>query len=276
VTGTAGAPADVVTAVADRLVGYVTRYEAARDNRAVFAYLYLCLTRNLAEGLRTGDPDFDDPAWVAHLAHELAAEYFAAADALDAWLAVPKGTPDARVTVKNPSPTKVPEPWRDVYAAISDRRSYVLEDALFSMMAHISYDLPRALRKMASPDRVRPHIADFHRMNEVLGTSIDAVQEQLAHRYSLALSDLDRLFARDDELLSNYGIRLSRGMAWFNYERLVDASASTAAESSIRRATGEFIRHIRAPENRALRIALGVGRCLVPERRRWPPPGPAP
>src|SRR3954468_11665737 len=87
---------EVVADVAERLVGYVVRYEAARDSRAVFAYLYLQLTRSLATALSVGDPVFRDPSWVADLAENLAGEYFAASDAMDAW-AVTNGTPESRV-----------------------------------------------------------------------------------------------------------------------------------------------------------------------------------
>ncbi len=268
-------PEEVAGAVAERLVGYVLRYEEAHDSRAVFAYLYLQLTRSLAAALERGDPEFEDPAWVSSLAESLAAEYFSAADALDAWVASPRTSPTARVTVDD-LPGAVPEPWRDVYAAISDGRSYVLEDALFSMMAHISYDLPIALNKMASSSDVRPHIADYHRMNDVLGTAIDRIQDELADRYCRYLADLDQLFARDDELFSNYGIRMSRGLAWYNFERLNDARGAAAAQHSIQTSTGAFIQKIRQPDDWAIRLATHAGRLLVPERRQWPPPGSTP
>ena len=86
---------EVVADVAERLFGYVVRYEAARDSRAVFAYLYLQLTRSLATALSVGDPVFRDPSWVADLAENLAGEYFAASDAMDAWAATNGTTPQS-------------------------------------------------------------------------------------------------------------------------------------------------------------------------------------
>ncbi len=73
-TGGNRLPAEVVADIAQRLVGYVVNYEGARDNRAVFAFLYLELTRNLATALDVGEPAFRDPASVAELAESLAAE----------------------------------------------------------------------------------------------------------------------------------------------------------------------------------------------------------
>lgn len=268
-------PEEVVADVAERLVGHVVRYEAARDSRAVFAYLYLQLTRSLATALSVGDPVFRDPSWVADLAEGLAGEYFAASDAMDAWAATSGTTPQSPVTPEE-LPHAVPEPWREVFAAISGGRSYILEDALFSMMAHISYDLPIALKRMAAASDVASHIADFHRMNDVLGVAIDFVQDELASRYSWWLADLDRVFARNDELLSNYGIRVARGMAWFNFSRLIDPAAADDAERSIRTSTGAFIKQVREPDWLPLRVATRAGRLLVPERRRWPSAGSSP
>jgi len=266
---------EVVADVAERLVGYVVRYEAERDSRAVFAYLYLQLTRSLATALSVGDPVFRDPSWVADLAENLAGEYFAASDAMDTWAAT-SGTPQESPVAPEELPDTVPEPWREVFAAISGGRSYVLEDALFSMMAHITYDLPVAMRRMAATSDVANHIADFHQMNDVLGRAIDFVQDDLASRYCWWLADLDRIVARNDELLSNYGIRVSRGMAWFNFSRLTDPAAAEDAERSIRTSTGAFIRQVREPDWWALRAVTRAGRLLVPERRRWPSAGSIP
>src|SRR3954471_10872154 len=266
---------EVVADVAERLVGYVVRYEAERDSRAVFAYLYLQLTRSLATALSVGDPVFRDPSWVADLAENLAGEYFAASDAMDAWAAT-SGTTQESPVAPEELPDTVPEPWREVFAAISGGRSYVLEDALFSMMAHITYDLPVAMRRMAATSDVANHIADFHQMNDVLGRAIDFVQDGLASRYCWWLADLDRIVARNDELLSNYGIRVSRGMAWFNFSRLTDSAAVEEAERSIRTSTGAFIQQVREPDWWALRVATRASRLLVPERRRWPSAGSTP
>lgn len=274
-TDPAQTPEAVVAGVAERLAGYVVRYEAAHDSRAVFAYLYVQLTRSLATALSVGEPAFRDPSWVADLAENLAGEYFAASDAMDAWVAGNGTTSRSRVAADE-LPATVPEPWREVFAAISGGRSYVLEDALFSMMAHISHDLPVALRRMAATEDVAGHIADFHRMNDVLGEGVDFVQDELAARYCWWLADLDKVFARNDELLSSYGIRVSRGMAWFNFSRLVDAAAADDAERSIRTSTGAFIRQVRDPDWPPLRLATYAGRLLVPERRRWPPAGSVP
>ncbi|RPF44399.1 hypothetical protein EDD96_0923 [Streptomyces sp. Ag109_G2-6] len=262
-------PAEKVTRVAGLLAERVRQYDTTHDRRAAFAYTYYRLTTTLATALDTGTPAFTDPPWVAELCETLASAYFAAMDGIDTWLA---GRPGGSADEVRPGdlPDLVPPPWRDVFAASSVRRSYTLEDVLFSMMAHISYDLPGALRRMATSTGDRSHIADFHRMNDVLGSCIDRVQDDLSSRYIYGLRSLDRLFTRSDELLTNYGIRVARGLAWFNCDRLLDPDATEEASRSIGRSTGALISEIRSPGDWKLRAGLWILRRLIPERRHWP------
>jgi hypothetical protein len=267
--GKSDIPADQVQNVAGKIAHYLTLYDDRHDPRAVFAYVYLRLTASLKESLERGVPSFDDPAWVAGLSQSLASEYFAAMDGIDRWLAARNGQVPARLRATD-LPGDIPQPWRDVFANTADGRSYVLEDMLFAMMAHISYDLPIALRRLAESDDVLQHIADYHRMNAVLGAAIDTIQQEIASRYSYGLATLDRILARDDELLSNYGIRLSRGVAWFNFQRLSDSTASADAVRSISASTGSFIRQVRSPDDWRLRLILRAARHVIPARRQWP------
>ena len=256
--------------VADQISGYLVRYDSTHDPRAVFAYVYWRLTSSLSLSLAADDPQFRDAGWVAELAECLAAEYFVAMDQIDNWVSA---GPGFRSPVREEDlPREIPEPWRAVCVAAAGRRSYVLEDALFGMMAHISFDLPMALWKMASRMTVPIHIADFHTMNSVFGAVIESIQSEVASRYSWVLAGLDHIFARNDELLTNYGIRVARGMAWYNFERMCDPDSATEAKGSIARSTGAFIRQIREPEDWRLRTASALARRLVPERRQWPSP----
>ncbi|MDH6129691.1 DUF5995 family protein [Kitasatospora sp. GP82] len=164
-------------------------------------------------------------------------------------------------------------PWRDVYAASSARHSYVLEDVLFSMMAHMSYDLPLALRRMAEREDPRSHIADFERMNEVLDSSIEEVEDHVAARYCRGLAFLDHLFTRGEKLLTGDGIRVVRGLAWFNLDRLLDPQPAEAAKRSIERSTAVVIAEARCARGWKLRLVQRVVRRLVPARRQRPPAG---
>ena len=254
-----------VRGLALRLAPYHRKYEEARDTRAVFAFVYLNITLDLASQLENPQSTFGDPEWVAELAHAFGNRFALAMDALDEWL--------LRHPAEKPTPESlygsVPRPWADVYLAISGKQSYVFEDLVFSMMAHISYDLPHALLNVAhDPER----LADYHRMNSTLATQTDLIQDTVADRYEHFLFFLDKLVGSFDEFLTNYGIRAARSVAYYNALRLSAATARAEATASIERSTHLFIQSVRAPEEWWLRLAIRIGRFLIPRRRRWPKP----
>ena len=245
------APADVVAAAADLILQYRDRYDLARDPRAVFAFVYERLTRQLAEALREPGA-FDDPAWIGELADEFVHRYAAAMDAID------DGSGAA------------PKPWLDVCRAMQSGRSYVLEDLIFSMMAHITYDLPNALVAIGLERAGGSRISDYHTMNAVLATKTDEMQLLAADRYQRFLAVLDHLAGNYDEFFTNYGIRLARSVAWYNARRLEDPASKDEAAGSITRSTGAFIDFVRNPDPWWVRYLLRLARVLIPRRRSWP------
>ena len=255
-----------VRGLARRLAPYHRKYEEARDTRAVFAYVYYNITLDLAGQLEDPQSAFGDPEWVADLAHVFGSRFALAMDSIDAWLLNhrrEKPTPDSLYAA-------VPRPWADVYLAISGKQSYAFEDLVYSMMAHISYDLPHALLDVAhDPER----LADYHRMNNTLASETDRIQDMVAGRYEHFLFVLDKLVGSFDEFLTNYGIRAARSVAYYNALRLTTATAREEATASIERSTRLFIQSVRAPEEWWLRLAIRIGRFLIPRRRRWPKPG---
>ncbi|THA31240.1 hypothetical protein E6W17_36350 [Streptomyces sp. A1547] len=110
-------------------------------------------------------------------------------------------------------------------------------------------------------------------MNGLPASSVDTVQDETSARYCRRLQSLDRLFTGDDELFTSYGIRVARGMAWFNCDRLTDPQATAGAMGSISRSTAAFIAEFRSPDDWRRRLAFRVLRAVVPSRRQWPPPG---
>lgn len=264
--GSAKQGAARVRALAARLEPYHRKYEAARDTRAVFAYVYYNITVDLAEELEHERIAFLDPEWVASLAIAFGGRFVTAMDALDAWLAQ---HPDEKPTAEALYET-VPRPWADVYLAIRGDQSYVFEDLAYSMMAHISFDLPNALLDVAHDVE---RLGDYHRMNEILASQTDHIQASVAKRYQHFLFVLDRLTGSFDEFLTNYGIRATRSVAYYNAFRLTAHSAQAAAAGSIARSAGLFIESVRHPEEWWLRLVIRVARLLIPRRRRWPKPG---
>ena len=249
---TAASEADRFQTIVDRLEAYLARYEAARDPRAVFTFGYVQFTRALWSAV--GVAPFADPAWVALTAERFAEKYFEALDALDSG-----GTP---VT-----------PWREVFDAIRLQRSSVLEDLVFGITAHIVHDLPLTLVEVGMVDANGvSRVADHHLVNEVLKASIDSMQDAVARRYEPLVSWLDHLGADLDEIATNYGLRVSRGLAWYNAIRLLDERSHDDALEAIKRGPLVLIEEVRRPPVWSLRFVLRGMRWVSSFFRRWPRP----
>jgi hypothetical protein len=226
------------------------RFEARRDRRAVFAHAYGCMTKSIADGLAT--VGFDDPKWIGAMVEAFAARFFAAQTAIDERHAIPPG-------------------WKEVGEILKTARTSTYEDLLLGMSAHIIYDLPHALIDTGFGDPILRsfHLADYHRMNDVLGTAIDDIQAEVAARYDSSIRFLDQLANRHDELLTNYGMRLWRGMAWYNAERLLQTPEE--AERSIGASPGEMVRQLLDPPF-GVDLMLRFLRWVSTFFRRWPRP----
>jgi hypothetical protein len=256
--------------LAEKILAYSQKYETVRDERAVFAFMYSKMTADLANFLKDSDITLDDPEWITMLAEAFAMRFIKAMDAIDAWLQKTKS--DELKNREENIYEMVPKPWADVYLAIHNGQSYVLEDMVFSMMAHISYDLPLALLQVKMETNGQSHVRDYHQMNQVLASRIDEMQKEVAQRYNRLLIFLDRFAGYHDEFFTNYGIRLARSVAWYNAHRISDPLSEQDANESIERSTEAFIKSIRTPKIRMLRYFVLIARFLIPPRRKWPEP----
>jgi len=256
---------DRLSGLANKILEYSVRYDSLRDKRAVFAFMYSRMTDDLAKYIAGDYMAFGDPEWVTGLASTFARRFLNAMDSIDTWL----GEKDQATTL--PAIYEcVPKPWADVYQAIQGKKSYVLEDMIFSMMAHISYDLPLALLELNTESGKVGDIADYQKMNQVLAGNIDDIQKVVAHRYSRLLSFLDDFAGSYDEFLTNYGIRVARAVAWYNFDRISNPGSKADAIRSIESSTDAFVSSVRSPEAWWAKLALRIARLLIPERRRWP------
>ncbi|HEX2393151.1 MAG TPA: DUF5995 family protein [Solirubrobacterales bacterium] len=232
-----------------RLSRRARELEAQRDSRCVFTHAYSLMTRRIAEEAPGSGVDEE---WITDLAEAFAAHYFAALDADEASL----------------SPA-----WRRAFEAMRDKRTSVLEDLVFAMAVHIMHDLPLALGDLSPPEGPEPkHIFDFHAVNDMMASSIDLIQRATTHRYAPYIGWLDQLGERFDELLTDYGIRMSRGLAWYNAIRLADPRSAAKTRESIERSPTIVIDDIVNPSAASLRILFRLLRWIVSFLRVWPHP----
>jgi hypothetical protein len=245
------APSDSATRLRDlerRLARRARELEAQRDSRCVFTHAYSLMTRRIAE--ETPGAGVDE-VWITDLAEAFAERYFTALDADEASL----------------SPA-----WQRAFKAMRDKRTSVLEDLIFAMAVHIMHDLPLALGDL-NPDGPEPeHIFDFHAVNDMMASSIDLIQRVTTHRYAPYIGWLDQLGEHFDELLTNYGIRMSRGLAWYNAIRLADPRSSAATRESIEHSPRVLIADIVSPRVASVRLLFRVLRWVVSFLRVWPEP----
>ena len=236
--------------MAARLDSCAGALEARKDSRCVFARAYALMTRRIAAELPTSD--LDDPEWVVDLAEAFAAKYFSALDAYDRG-----GEP--------------PEAWRAVFATIASRRTSVVEDLVFGVYAHIVRDLPHTLQEVGLVDGDgRSRLRDHHTVTAIVGRAIDDVQHAVSDRYAPYVRWLDHVGAGYDEILTNYGIRLSRGMAWYNALRLDDTRSAPSAAASVEESTRVFVAQVMSPPLLSARVFLRAARWLAALLRRWP------
>ena len=113
-----------------RALGY---FHEKRDKRAVFLRLYYRMTLEVYRAVHGLDPYagkriFLDPAWIVRLSGIFSSLYFES-------LTTAKRAPD------------VARAWEIAHDTAESGRGTVTQDALLGIVAHIMYDLPRAIAK---------------------------------------------------------------------------------------------------------------------------------
>jgi hypothetical protein len=238
-------------AIAGRLAGLARRYERERDSRCVFTHSYALLTAALDRHMAAERPDH--PEYLLAIACRFADRYFAALDAWDA------GRRD-----------EVSPGWRIVFERIATRRTSPLEDLVVGVYAHIVHDLPFVLADLAEGGQLGP-IDTYHRVSDVIVGAMDGIVDDVGRRYSPWIGWLDRLGGADDEILSGYGIRIGRGMAWYNAQRLRAPETRDEALGALNRSTAVFVeRLLEPPAWSPSGLALRQLRRLTSLFRRWP------
>lgn len=195
------------------------------DWRGVFARTYLRTTEQILKATRRQGL-FENPGWIVRIDCEFASRYFDAYDRFQ-------------------DGSGCPWPWRLAFRGAQSKRTFVFQDVLLGMNAHINYDLPYSLDATV-PSGLPAEEFDVYRrdnlvLNRVLADAIDVVQEEVANEYDLVLSAADLAFRERDEAFASQLIRAWRGRAWGSFlilrtsrdralaERLIEESATDNA-----------------------------------------------
>jgi hypothetical protein len=172
----------------------------------VFAYAYACWLQLLADAL-DGARALDDPTWTVAVARGFVVRYTDAITRYDGG--------------------ERPEPWSTVFDAVVYDQVTLLEGVIFSLSAHIVFDLPYVLQGLGTEPE---HLRDYDRVNKVMSDSTDEVIDLVARRYYPLAFWLQSLPQRAEALLVLESARVSRGMAWYTAQRLADPNSAADAQ----------------------------------------------
>lgn len=132
----------------------------------------------------------------------------------------------------------------------------VIQNLILGVNAHINYDLVLAMVDMLDSEWPRLDEAvrqeryeDYCLVNDIIGETIDNVQDLVLERYDPRLDIIDKLLGPLDELLTSSLIRQWRGEVWENALRMLELTSVDERErlridieaASIRKA--DFIMH---------------------------------
>ena len=181
----------------------IREWEAASDDKALFLNCYMMMTSNVLVAIQ--QQEFDDSAWVNRLLNHFADYYFAALEAYER------------------DPVSAPAVWQRAHAVTRNSEFAALQKLLLGVNAHINYDLVFTLvdllrpewRNLSAPQRAARY-ADHCHVNDVIGRTIDAVQDQVLEPAMLGMDYIDKLLGPIDEILISRLITQWREAVWLN------------------------------------------------------------
>lgn len=193
-----------------RMQALIRRWEETSDQRAIFLSCYMMMTRNMLSAI--DQHEFKDPVWVDRLLHRFADYYFVALELYE----------------RNAS--AAPSVWQLAHNTTRNPKALPLQNLLLGVNAHINYDLVLTLADLLRPewvslsDRQRAdRYADHCHVNDVIGRTIDAVQDQVLEPAMPVMDLLDKLLGPIDEILISRLIAQWREAVWQHATRLLEA-----------------------------------------------------
>ena len=134
----------------------------------------------------------------------------------------------------------------------------MLRHLLLGMNAHINLDLGIAAARSVTPEELPSLQGDFFRINAVLASMLEGVQDDLAELWA-TFRLLDWALGDIDEAIANFSMERARDHAWAVAEQLapLDGVEQARAIERLDQQTARFARRIRAP-GLVGRVAAGV------------------
>ena len=192
-------------------------WEKTGDQRCTFLRCYNLMSSNMALAIHEGQ--FHDPSWISTLMLRFAEYYF---EALGHYECQAEHTSAV---------------WRHAHNATVQTKLHVLQNLLLGVNAHINYDLPLSLydclhEEWATLSAAQKQLRqdDHEKVNQIIASTIDAVQDTVVEPQSPIMAVVDRVMGRMDEWLLSQLISSWRNEVWNVAIRLLDAEDSTERE----------------------------------------------
>ncbi len=231
-----------------RMQALIRQWQALADPKATFLTCYAMMTQNMLAAIARRQ--FDDPPWVDRLLNDFADYYFVA------------------LAAYQQNPAAAPPVWQVAHTAASDPDTTPLQKLLLGVNAHINYDLVLTLADLLRPewqqlpaDRRESRYRDYCGVNDIIGSTINAVQDQILEPAMPVMALIDKLLGPLDERLISRLITHWREQVWLHALQLLE-SGDSHAQSRI----------ILQVETEALKIGELISlRDLTPWRAARPP-----
>jgi len=237
--------------VISQMRSLIQQWEARADHRAVFLNCYMMMTCNMLTAIE--QDEFSDSVWVNRLLHRFADYYFVALKAYEQ------------------SPASAPSVWLLAHDAAHDPHCSALQMLLLGVNAHINYDLVLTLVDLLGPEwnhlsdgQRATRYADHCRVNDVIGRTIDAVQDRIIEPAMPVMDLFDKLLGPIDEVMISRLIAQWRETVWQNATRLLETNERSERIQMI----GQF-------EKEALKIGQIIYLKVIPAwiSKWWQPSG---
>lgn len=206
--------------VTEEMQALIERWQPAGDARAVFLSCYSLMTNNVFTAIDEGA--FIDPLWVNRLLQRFAGYYFEALETYE------RGS------------TIAPAVWQVAFDSAKAGDQQPLQLLLLGVNAHINYDLVLTLVDMLQPEwpvlsseRREQRYADHCHINDVIGRTIDVVQDEIVEPLSPEMDRVDRALGPLDEWLTSTLISRWREEVWQNALRWL-AAGDAAEQEAVR------------------------------------------
>ena len=186
----------------------IGQWEQKNDQRVIFLLCYAMMTGNMLDGMEEGR--FKDAEWVDRLLSHFADYYLQALEKYE--------DPDLQTSAV----------WQYAHTVARSGEALALQNLILGVNAHINYDLVLATANMLEPEWSQLDEAgrearyeDYCQVNDIIGETIDKVQDLVLERFDPRLDILDKLLGPVDELLTSRLISHWRSDVWKNALQMV-------------------------------------------------------